>query len=272
MSVGVTISRPPHLSGVERIHASDSTQTIPSQQHEDFQFVFIEKGARRFSYRGVSLLALADSLILIPSGEAHSSRPVETIPVTARLLLIRPELLQTIADEAANRPNAALFLSAPLISDPGIALRFQRVHRSLSDPQSRLEQESSLFDLLCRIVRPERTHDAPQSPRRATKITRQLRDYIEDCYADEISLESLSEMAGLSPFHLCRVFRQETGFPPHAYQIQVRVHRARRLLAQGMAGGAVAQETGFASQSHFAAHFKRFIGMTPGRYARFVRA
>ena len=54
--------------------------------------------------------------------------------------------------------------------------------------------------------------------------------------------------------------------PPHAFQLQIRLTRAKRLLLQGMPVSAVATETGFFDLSHFTRHFKRHVGVTPGSY------
>jgi AraC-like DNA-binding protein len=52
----------------------------------------------------------------------------------------------------------------------------------------------------------------------------------------------------------------------YEYLTQVRVARAKRLLSQGYAIAQVAQKTGFADQSHLTRQFKRFVGVTPGKY------
>ncbi|ANZ21221.1 Helix-turn-helix domain [Streptomyces noursei ATCC 11455] len=49
-----------------------------------------------------------------------------------------------------------------------------------------------------------------------------------------------------------------------------RVELARRLLLDGRTPTAVAAEIGFYDQSHLTRHFKRILGVTPGRYARAV--
>jgi AraC-like DNA-binding protein len=54
--------------------------------------------------------------------------------------------------------------------------------------------------------------------------------------------------------------------PPHAFQTQVRVSRAKTLLLEGWSISQVASQTGFADQSHLTRHFKRLVGVTPGRY------
>lgn len=95
---------------------------------------------------------------------------------------------------------------------------------------------------------------------------RLARSFINEHFAGSISLEELGRLTNLSPFHLHRAFRRQTGMPPHAYQIQVQVNGAKQLLLRGWPLAEVALATGFADQSHLTRHFRRLVGMTPGRY------
>ena len=55
---------------------------------------------------------------------------------------------------------------------------------------------------------------------------------------------------------------------PHAYQTQVRVRRAKSLPRAGLPITQVAAEAGFSDQAHLTQHFKRIVGLTPGRYLK----
>ena len=66
--------------------------------------------------------------------------------------------------------------------------------------------------------------------------------------------------------------REATGLAPHQYLIQIRVERARQLLAEGAVPSLAAAMTGFADQSHLTYHFKKHLGITPGKYRRCVAA
>lgn len=90
--------------------------------------------------------------------------------------------------------------------------------------------------------------------------------YLREHFAENISLTKLAQVAGLSPFHFARVFTQEFGMPPHAFQTQLRVSHAKSLLRLGWPIAAAACEVGFADQSHLNRHFKRLVEPSPGRY------
>ncbi len=68
--------------------------------------------------------------------------------------------------------------------------------------------------------------------------------------------------------HLVRTFHQHVGIPPHEYMVQLRLERARSMLATGAPAAEAAHHAGFADQSHLHRHFKRVIGVTPGKYRK----
>ncbi len=57
------------------------------------------------------------------------------------------------------------------------------------------------------------------------------------------------------------------GVPPHAYLTQLRIARAKQLLARGTPASEVAARVGFFDQSQPSRHFRRAVGTTPGRFA-----
>src|SRR4029453_1355386 len=84
-----------------------------------------------------------------------------------------------------------------------------------------------------------------------------------------ISLEGGAKAAGRNPFHFARQFKAATGHPPHDYHIRLRIDRAQELLrtrSREWNLAAIANECGFADQSHFSRQFKRVVGVTPGEY------
>jgi len=115
---------------------------------------------------------------------------------------------------------------------------------------------------------------APRQPthRRDAALSRaKLRAVIE--YVDEhldasLTLEHIAAVAHLSAYHFSRQFKVATGQPPHQYVIARRVERAQQLLQQDrdLSLAEIAASAGFSDQSHFSHHFKRLIGVTPGRF------
>ncbi len=91
-------------------------------------------------------------------------------------------------------------------------------------------------------------------------------EYLREHCTDNVKLRDLAKVAGLSPYYLLRVFKASVGIPPHLYQQQLRVGKAKQLLANGFSLAMTSIETGFADQSHFSRQFKKITGLTPARY------
>lgn len=105
------------------------------------------------------------------------------------------------------------------------------------------------------------------SERPSTSRIQQAIDYIRDCLTQKITVADLAAIVNLSPYHFSRVFQQEVGLTPHQYLIRYRVEEAKRILSgKKQAIAEVAQQVGFADQSHLTRHFKQVVGVTPKQF------
>jgi AraC family transcriptional regulator len=88
----------------------------------------------------------------------------------------------------------------------------------------------------------------------------------------DVSLAALASDAGLSRFHFCRAFKESTGLSPHAWLRQYRLEQAKKMLSDtGASVASVAAALGYASQTAFAAAFRRLTGETPSNWRRRAR-
>ena len=98
---------------------------------------------------------------------------------------------------------------------------------------------------------------------------KKVAQYIEEHLPEDMSLATLAELAGLSPFHFARAFKQSFGLPPHRYLSSLRVERAKSLLADpAMSVTQVGFNLGFSETSSFTTTFRKHTGLTPTAYRR----
>ena len=98
---------------------------------------------------------------------------------------------------------------------------------------------------------------------------RQVLSFIEEHLADDLSLERIADVAGISATHLKVVFRGSMGLPVHRYVIHRRVERAKTLLMETDSSVAeIALAAGFSHQSHMARHMRRILGVAPRAISR----
>lgn len=93
--------------------------------------------------------------------------------------------------------------------------------------------------------------------------------YINEHFREDISVEEMASLAGLSQYHFIRVFKKETGFTPHEYLINTRIATAKYLLKNSRRSiKDICFASGFSSESIFCGAFKRHQGMTPMQYRK----
>jgi AraC-like DNA-binding protein len=225
--------------------------------HESVDFCAVLGGGVDVTYRRSTFtIGRGDSLIYTP-GETHRDRRLHE-PGRVRVVMVPPALLP--------RPLEPYAIRFP---DPALSSAIVALHDAVAADAPALVQESLLVDLVAHAE--AHVDRAAEELARDPIAVRRVKDLIHDRHGESLSLDMLAEAAGISKFHLVRVFKRETGMPPHAFLNLVRVSRARSLLAAGQSSAAVAVEVGFVDQSHLNRHFLRHVGITPGRFQRALR-
>lgn len=110
----------------------------------------------------------------------------------------------------------------------------------------------------------------PKVPRRAPtkqrhrQIAEEAKLELAASLKGSVGLQELGRKLGQSPFHLARIFRQETGYSLHEYRQQLRLRMGlERLHDSAGSLTALALDLGFVSHSHFTTAFRREFGMPP---------
>jgi AraC-like DNA-binding protein len=268
------------LGGLEMFRATLSAFAFRPHAHEEFFIALTEGGLAAPVYRGDTHMIGPGDLIVLNPEEAHSGGPPAELSWRYWALYPHPDLMLSImAEFPAARAATVPEFGGDVVRDREVAALLRRFHRlcephRLQQPSqvpepSSLERESRLTEALVLLVGRHATPSrAPRSPGREPGAVRRSREYLEEHAAENVSLRALAGIAGLSAFHLCRVFHSAVGMPPHAYRTQIRVRRAKSLLRAGMPIALAAAEAGFHDQAHLTRIFKRIVGLTPGRYAK----
>ncbi len=257
----------PHLNHLALLRATYTTYAYKRHFHDYFAIGVIEDGVQTFSCNSEQYINPAGGIFIIQPGEAHDGQSATDTSFTYSAFYPQVEDLQRIASEIGTHSNGLPAFNQPVIQDKALSKRLLHLHQVLRQDKPRLEQDSAFIDTFAQLLY-RHAVDRPQleAVHKESQTVAKLRGYIEDHYADDISLNDLAQYAHWSPFYLLRVFHQEVGLPPHAYLESIRIRAAQRLLEHDMPLVDAAYATGFSSQSHFTNAFKRFIGVTPGRY------
>jgi AraC-like DNA-binding protein len=257
-----------HLENLELLRATYVTHTFSPHVHEGFAIGVVQRGITTTSYRNEHYDVPAGTIIVINPGELHTGEAASEQGWTYRMFYPRANLLQRIASDLADQPRDIPFFSSPVIYDDYLARSLLNLHLTLEEKNNSIVERESLFwwtmaQLIVRHADDSLTLPEVKIERNCVK---EIRDYIEAHYADNISLQQLASLVNLNSCHLLRLFTKTIGLPPHAYLTQVRIRQAKRLLAHGCSIADAAYQTGFVDQSHMTKRFKRVFGITPGQY------
>ncbi len=98
-------------------------------------------------------------------------------------------------------------------------------------------------------------------------VVERMVNYLEDHYNEKISLDQIAENMYLSPFYISKIFKSETGDTPIHHLINIRLEKARELLAEGYEGSIqeVAASVGYDDAYHFSKLFKKRYGISPSQ-------
>lgn len=269
--------RPRNLVGVEVVRGGANAHVHPRHFHEELEIGLRQGAGWELHHRGAWHAVAPGTLFLAPPGDVHMARaPRAAGGAVFHSLRLDADLLRRTATDLAGRPRRVPDLAPPLIRDRDARYLLLRLAAALGEGSaaSPLEQEARLQAALGHLILRHGAAGLAVPPVGAERgAIRRAREYLEEHAERTVSLAELARVADLSAFHLCRAFAAAVGMPPHAYQTQVRVARAKALLVAGRLPLAqVATAVGFANQSHLTHHFARLVGATPGRYVRDSRA
>jgi len=254
----------PSVTGMLRVEREDRAHTTYS---EHFSVVVVYEGAFDGWYRGGVRRHVAGSLKLKEPGEVHRSLRVHA-PYTLQGAGFSLDAVAAAA-EALGMRGPVHFKGAGFdAGERATRLAFAMHDALVREDAPEIERATLVAETLGEILSTSALASVVRGGERAPRAVRLARAFLQDAVADKITLDDLAEHAGLDKYHLVRAFRAEVGLPPYEYLTHVRVARAKELLQRGVRVAEAAQAVGFYDESQLHRHFRRIVGMTPGRFSR----
>ena len=241
----------------EILHARFSDHAYPMHAHDTWTVLLVDDGAVRYDLDRHERGAFGDLVTVLPPRVPHNGTSARPGGFRKRVLYLDADRLP------AHLVGASV--DTPAISDRQLHHAISRVHRLARTPGDVPLAEGLLALALARLRTRLGDPADPRPPSRAA--AHGLRDLLEEHVVTGLPLATAAATLHFDAAHLVRSFRQEYGMSPHQYLISRRVDLARRLILAGEPLRAVAAGSGFHDQPHLNRHFKRILGVTPGRFA-----
>lgn len=257
MKPAVRICRlsPPRL---EIFHVEHATAAIPTHVHASWCVLVMEQGERSVTGAGRVYHLTPGDAVIIPKDTAHSCSGA---PAGCSFWAVSFSL-DILESTYARQLTAQGFSRIPGNTLPGLLYAVVNNHRGSETVQALL---GALRPSVCPAKDDLPAHPASEVVNSAVRQARAILDGPEGL---ETPLAELASRCGASRFHLCRLFKRETGVSPNEYRTLSRLRQARMLLSHGVSLADAAAGSGFHDQSHLTLRFKKYMGMPPGAFAR----
>nr|WP_190394740.1 AraC family transcriptional regulator [Nocardiopsis deserti] len=254
------------LPETELLTARFVTTAFTRHTHPTYTIGVITGGIEEYTHERGRARVGPGGLAVVGPGEVHTGHAGVPEGWSYRVFYPLPEVVADIARELGIRGTPAFTESG--IHAPEAARVLATAHVA-AENGDRLAASSLARQGLGMLLRSHgRERAAGPTGHAARPEVERARRILADRLVGPPTLEELAAGLGIGPFALSRAFRAVHGLPPHAYLNQLRVDRARALLASGRRAGEVAVEVGFADQPHLTRHFKRHLGVPPAAYQR----
>jgi AraC-like DNA-binding protein len=257
-------------TGIESIRAHFEGHAYDPHWHDSFLVGVTEQGVQQFNCRRVRHRSTPGNVFLLEPGEIHDGQAPTEEGFTYSMLYLDPRWLE--------REMHALFEDAPsdsqpgfadtLSQDPRLATAISHAFHALHDGDLRIVRQTAVDGLLSSLTRHLDWRKRLAFDPRLPLVAQLARDYLHAHTYEDIGLDDLARVCAVDRFRLSRAFKSAFGLAPHAYLIQLRLAKARQLLARGETPAQVASVLGFADQSHLGRWFRRAYQLTPADYRK----
>jgi AraC family transcriptional regulator len=181
------------------------------------------------------------------------------------------QLQPQLCEELQIRTNRMWGTHAPADGVVYLSQRLLVSHLRGAEPDPLFVEETAVGIVRSVLASKRRFRQPLRSTTRAThrELAETAKEVIGQTLAERLTLVDVAaRVGGISPTHLARIFRSQTGFGLHEWRLQLRLRTALdRLDCSGGALSSLAIELGFASHSHFTVAFRRVFGVPPSALA-----
>jgi AraC-like DNA-binding protein len=233
------------------------------------QIVLITSGRGSFESRelGARDLETGTAVLLLP-GMWHRYRPDSKTGWSESWVELRGPVVDTL--RKAGVLSAASGIRPGALA-AGLDVAMDTLHQHARRAGPGFDPEMSAFALGVLAAWSKASETAPARARMVRAVLEAER-YFAEHHTEAVNVEQLARDLGVAYSHFRREFKAQTGFSPWNYVVQLRLSRARRLLAAGDATlEDIATRLGFSSAFHLSAAFKQAYGIAPQHWREQLR-
>lgn len=250
---------------LEAYHFQGIMQKFPNHFHEYYVIGFIEEGQRVLFCKNKEYTIEPGDLLLFNPRDNHLCEQIDGKTLDYRCINIQPEIMSKTVFEITGKEYLPYFIPQVVFHSELVSV-LRKLHQVMMEKEKDFRKEEIFFFLLEQLIEEYTEHDMPTKNAEQSTEAKAICEFLENHYMENITLDDLCKLTGLSKYYLLRSFTKQKGISPYSYLETIRIDNAKKMLEQGILPLDVALQTGFTDQSHFSNFFKKFIGLTPKQY------
>lgn len=238
-----------------------SGTTLEEHAHEEYyQIYYIMDGNGIFLVNGEEVKMEGGMFFFLAPGVSHGIKRQEGLKVQELKFVVFSEELR----------EELLRVPAVNWGTPELQRAFSQVIREAIQKAPYYEQRlPNLFAAWLYQMLAQRQRSRGFGRMGEDKPSARVKQYIDEHYAEDLTLDKLAVISGISKSYLCQVFREDVGVTVNNYINDVRISHAMQLLVLTEKSVAeVGGKCGYNSVFYFVKTFKKIVGIPPGSFRK----
>jgi AraC family transcriptional regulator len=248
-------------------------KTSKPEYTDAFAVSFVRKGNFLFNVFRNSLDSYTGCILVTKPGTERTVSHIHTVPDECTIFEFKSDFYERIREQY---PGIKFLSNVDLHStlvkiNPATELLHYHIVKLVLNKGAKLEIDNLVLDLIetafANITDYKPDLDIHDRLKTHLVTLERAKMYINEHFAEDISLKQVAESAFVSPFHFSRLFKAMTSYSPHQFLLNVRLKKSEILLRNtSMPIMQVAFASGFNSVEHFTTAFSAWHGCPPARY------
>lgn len=256
-----------HAEKYFRFENSGDAKSIVDNKHYHtaFEIYYLEDGLCRYFIDNKCYDVSAGDIVLIPEGVIHHTTYQGEYHRRRLIYCSRSFIPNAVTEKLSSMTY--IYRNSSVSED--VKKIFNIIEREYSSPDRYSSgiistQTELLFYLLAR-----NKNEYPSSSEGNEYVSAAI-GYVREHLTDGVKLSDAARAVSVSPEHLSRIFKQNTGLGFSEYVTLLRLRKAEELLRGNgrMSVSEVAYACGFNDSNYFSEKFKRSYGLSPIKYRK----
>lgn len=246
-----------------KFKSSNNLHNAVCNWHRNIEILLVTDGEGRMQYGSEDFAIEKHDIVVVNSGDLH--RPYSESGISFKYMIIDESFCVENGIETANRAFEHHFKSERVEELCLEAYRCSEAYKLETSDLNAAKLRLAVLVLLVELCDKHTLQSSKQETvqKSSEEYVKKALEYLAEHYTEQVALEDVARVCGVTKYHLAREFKRYTGQTVFTYINTLRCKKAEICISQGMTVTEASGESGFESISYFSRTYKRLMGHSP---------